>query len=84
MLPLPLTAAGPPYVPMELVTNPASVASTNAEDAEDAEKSTNGEDEDPPQRDDNEGNIEKTENENQVSNLIIIRHMKLMLKVSNL
>lgn len=68
MLPLPLTAAGPPYVPMELVTKPASVASTNAEDAEDGEKSTNAEDEDFQQRDDNEGNIEKTDqNENQVS-----------------
>lgn len=66
-LPLPLTAAGPPYVPMELVTKPASVASTNAEDAEDGEKSTNAEDEDSQQRDDNEGNIEKTDqNENQV------------------
>lgn len=69
MLPLPLTAAGPPYVPMELVTKPSSVASTNAEDAEDGEKSTNAEDEDSQQRDDNEGNIEKTEdhNENQVN-----------------
>ncbi|KMR05196.1 re1-silencing transcription factor [Lasius niger] len=67
MLPLPLTAAGPPYVPMELVTKPASVASTNAEDAEDGEKSTNAEDEDYQQRDDNEGNIEKAgdPNENQ-------------------
>jgi len=73
MLPLPLTAAGPPYVPIELVTKPASVA--NAEDAEDGEKSTNDEDEDPQQRDDNEDNIENTDqNENQVRHLIIMQH----------
>jgi len=68
MLPLPLTAAGPPYAPIELVTKPSSLASTNAEDAEDAEKNTNAEDEDAQQHDDNEGNIEKIDqNENQVS-----------------
>ncbi|KAH0953909.1 hypothetical protein HN011_003527 [Eciton burchellii] len=66
MLPLPLTAAGPPYAPIELVTKPSSLASTNAEDAEDAEKNTNAEDEDAQQHDDNEGNIEKVDqNENQ-------------------
>lgn len=66
ILPLPLTAAGPPYAPIELVTKPSSVASTNAEDAEDAEKNTNAEDEDAQQNDDNEGNIERVDqNENQ-------------------
>lgn len=67
MLPLPLTAAGPPYVPMELVTKPASVASTNAENIEDTENTTNAEDEDAQQRDDNESNIEKPDqNDSQV------------------
>lgn len=67
MLPLPLTAAGPPYVPMELVTKPASVASTNAENTDDAENNANAEDEDAQQRDDNESNIEKPDqNDSQV------------------
>lgn len=65
MLP-PLTAAGPPYAPIELVTKP-SVVSKDVEDGEDTEKSANAEDEDTQQRDDNEGNIEKPDqNENQV------------------
>ncbi|XP_032673707.1 myoneurin-like isoform X2 [Odontomachus brunneus] len=60
MLPLPLTAAGPPYAPIELVTKPSAVS----KDVEDAEKGANAED--TPQRDDNEGNIEKSDqNENQ-------------------
>lgn len=61
MLPLPLTAAGPPYAPIELVTKPSAAS----KDVEDAEKGANAED--TPQRDDNEGNIEKSDqNENQV------------------
>jgi len=72
MLPLPLTAAGPPYVPMELVTKPASVASTNADNTEDTENNTNAEDEDAQQRDDNESNIEKPDqNDSQVG---LFRH----------
>ncbi|XP_020280600.1 B-cell lymphoma 6 protein homolog isoform X2 [Pseudomyrmex gracilis] len=61
ILPLPLMAAGPPYIPIELITKPTSIASTNAEETR------NTEDEDAQQRD-NEGNIEKadqSENENQ-------------------
>ncbi|XP_014480460.1 PREDICTED: gastrula zinc finger protein 5-1-like isoform X2 [Dinoponera quadriceps] len=65
ILPLPLTAAGPPYAPVELVTKP-SAASKDVEDAEDAEKSVSAEYEDTRQRDDNERNIEKSDqDENQ-------------------
>lgn len=72
MLPLPLTAAGPPYAPMELVTKP-SAASRDTEDAEeDVEKSTSAEDEDAQRRDDNEDNIEKTDqNDNQVRSFFL-------------
>lgn len=56
MLPLPLTSAGPPYGPIELVTKPTSETDKNVDEKEDG------------QGDDNEGNIEKPdENENQTS-----------------
>lgn len=81
ILPLPLTAAGPPYAPIELVTKP-SAASKVVEDTEDVEKSATAEDEDAQQRDDNEGNIERSDqDENQVrSTWSVWRHKNRVSK----
>lgn len=63
MVPLPLTSAGPPYGPMELVTK--------RDGEQDAERTEEKEEE---KQDDNEGNIERAdENDNQVRFAIIFK-----------
>lgn len=68
MVPLPLTSAGPPYGPMELVTK--------RDGEQDAEKNEEKEEE---KQDDNEGNIERAdENDNQVRFAIYCLYMYLL------
>ncbi|KAG7211460.1 hypothetical protein KM043_010742 [Ampulex compressa] len=69
MVPLPLTAGGPPYGPIELVTKP-STASNKAELPRNAgaEAEEEEEDEEEREREEKEGSAEKSdENENQTS-----------------
>lgn len=62
MVPLPLSSAGPPYGPIELVTKPSAPANDGDGEGNDGEG-----DEEQQRSDDNEGNIEKPdENDYQV------------------